>query len=129
MRPIRRVSTDIPPGGKKLLALASALIIAACSLPEINIKKQQRLAIDSPVASFTSGGSNPSGLDKRYLATVHIRFSESKDVSPLSFDIRKDKKSMIAARLFQTEKTVTTLSLGYTGRTGPIVGCRFSWRF
>lgn len=109
-----------------LLVLSSSLFIAACSLPEVNFDKQKRLAQNSPVSSFTHGG-NPKGADKRYLTTVHIRFSESKDATPLSFDIRRDKRAMIAAKLFETEKTSTVMSLGYS--RGPVVGCRFSWRF
>lgn len=102
--------------------------MTACSLPDIRFDKQKRSAYSSSLASsYTVGGtSNP---DKRYLTTVHIRFSESKDATPLSFDIRRDKRSLIAAKLFESEQTVTTMHLGYTRGDGPIWGFKFNWRF
>lgn len=78
---------------------------------------------------ITSFAGNSGATDKRYLTTVHIRFSESKDIAPLSIDIRRDRRSFIAAKLFQSEETKTVVNFGYTSSDGPIVGCRFNWRF
>jgi len=75
-------------------------------------------------------GSTSDKKDKIYLATVQIRFSDSKETPPVRFDVQKDKKALIAARLFETEETTTILHLGYSDHvTNPSVGIRFTWHF
>jgi hypothetical protein len=110
------------------MAVVSFFLVAACSLPDITIDKQKRAANGDTIASFSQSNAN-SGKDKRYLATVHIRFSDAKDATPISFDIRRDKRSLIAAKLWQTEKASAVMHLGYTRHDGPIAGLRFNWRF
>jgi len=47
----------------------------------------------------------------------------------ISFDIRRDKRKMIVAKLWESEETETTMHLGYTRSDGPIAGFKFNWRF
>lgn len=111
-----------------LLAGVFIMTLTACNLPDINIVNRKHAALARAENSLASSPDSPD-KDKKYLATVQVRFSESKDVAPLRFDIRRDKRKFITAKLFETEKTSTTFNLGYTRSDGPIIGCRFSWRF
>lgn len=67
--------------------------------------------------------------DKGYLATVHVRFGESKDSGQLCFDVRKEKSDRVVAKLWQSEETSTFLHLGYSQGEGASVGTRFIWHF
>jgi hypothetical protein len=128
VRHLRRVTTSYLPGGFLLGALASLFVVTACSLPNIKIEKKSKAERGDEVASLsTTPGTKP--VDKRYLATVHVRFSEAKDATAISFDVRRDKRKMIVAKLWESEETVTTMHLGYTRSDGAIAGFKFNWRF
>jgi len=70
-------------------------------------------------------------IDTNYLATVHIRFSQSKDAEPINFEIRREKRSRVVFTLWESEKknAVTFVNLGYTHDDGAVAGVRFIWRF
>ncbi len=96
---------------------------------KIERKKGSPSLFTQDVASLTSAPDRPKTKDKRYLASVSIRFSEAKDASAINFEVRRDKRSFIMAKLWESEETITTMNLGYTRSDGPIVGFKFNWRF
>lgn len=128
MRRLRRVIGRLPLQGCSLAALLLGLSLTACSLPDIYLEKHKHSFSTPTTTPFSAIGSKPAP-DKRILATVHVRFSEEKQIPALSFDIRKDKRSVIAAKLFESEQTITTVHFGYTRSDGPIAGFHFNWRF
>lgn len=110
-----------------LSGIVVCLTLAGCSIPDISFSKRpQSEAVN---LAFFSKQLAASTVDKKYLTTVHIRFSESKDVSPINFDIRRDKRSMVAAKLWEGDKSKVIMHLGYTRGDGPIIGAHYSWRF
>lgn len=114
-----------------LTVLATLFLVSACSLPHVKLeRKKGSPSLFAPdLAALTSTPEKEKKKDRRYLATVSIRLSAAKDASGISFDVRRDKRSFIMAKLFESEETITTMNLGYTRSDGPIVGFKFNWRF
>lgn len=127
MRPFAHL-TDTPK--QSLTALALLVSLSACTLPQVNVEK-----LKTPPAASAALFSQPHtfmdghATDKGYLATVHVRFGESKESGQISFDIRKEKSDRIVATLWQSEETVTTLHIGYSLGQGASIGARFRWSF
>lgn len=132
MRHLRRVSSaSLNSRGMFLTVLATLFVLSACTLPHVKIeRKKGSPSLFAPeIASLASSPDKEKKKDKRYLASVSIRFSEAKDATAINFDIRRDKRSFIMAKLWESEETITTMNLGYTRSDGPIVGFKFNWRF
>lgn len=127
MRHFRRNhSATKPLRGMFLTALTTLIFLSACSFPSMDITRKEKAERDE---AYLFSASAAPGKDKRYLATVHLRFSEAKDARAIIFDVRRDKRKMIVAKLWESEETTTMLHLGYTRSDGPIAGLRFNWRF
>jgi len=132
VRHLRRVpSTSLNPRGVLLTVVATLFFLSACTLPHMKIerKKGSPSLFASDTAALSSSPDKQKPKDRRYLASVSIRFSEAKDATAINFDVRRDKRSFIMAKLWESEETITTMNLGYTRSDGPIVGFKFNWRF
>ena len=127
MRQRRETALILPHRGSLLTAFALGFFISACSLPDVRLDKSRRVT-SNDVATFSSKTGTYEKPDKRYLASVHVRFSDSKDSTPLSFDLNRDRRRLISARLFESEETSTTVNIGYNS-DGPIAGFKFNWHF
>ncbi len=114
-----------------LTVVAALFILSACTLPHVKVerKKGSPSLFAANTASLTSSPDKEKKKDRRYLASVSLRLSQAKDATAINFDIRRDKRSFIMAKLWESEETITTMNLGYTRSDGPIVGFKFNWRY
>ena len=120
-----------PKQGLRIGLLILLLTLPSCALPEVTIEKKQKHTDDAAAAFLSKPDSNSehdthAGNDK-FLASVHIRFTELGQGMPINFDIHRDKSERVVFKLWETEQTSIYLHFGSSN--GPVAGLRFSWRF
>jgi hypothetical protein len=111
--------------------LSLLLTLCSCSLPDIAIDKQPKRASVQGVSFFEkhddhTGAGQSSGRNN-YLATVHLRFTETG--APVNFDIRRSRDDFISFNMQESQTTSTSMHLGYSRGEGGMAGLRFSWHF
>ncbi len=124
----------MPKRGSNICIMAFLLLtMVACSLPDVRIDKKPKNADNAQSSLFSKAdNTSPSGqghVDKGYLATVHVRFSDSKDAVPINFDISKKKTEMVTFTMWEEKESNSVVHLGYTHSTGGVASIKLTWRF
>jgi len=121
---------------QNLLALVTLFLVTSCSLPEVNlVKTPPRIGNNNGVnytdSSMTAGPKDRKSamdkLDKTYLASVQVRYSE--DSAPILVDFHRDRHNLVTFNLWRSEESISFVHLGYTGSEGVSAGLRFIWHF
>jgi len=116
----------------RFLLAALFLVLASCSLPEVSVDRKHSHSNDTtttPLSSASGSSEQSKFIDKNYLATVHVKLSNSSDAVPIKFDVTRNKRSFLTFVLWESDQAKSFVHLGYTSSDGLITGVQLRWHF